>query len=173
MVLREVLDRPRIDRRALAGYRRERVLEATLPLALALMEGGVVGVIADKLYAVHPFWLAFIAATPMASNLASYAWARLARGRRKVPFVTALQLAMVALIAGVALAPLGNAGAALLIGSMVGVRLLLAGVTTRRRTIWSLNYPRAVRARLTGRLQIITSLAMAVSSLVAWGCMTT
>ncbi len=44
--------RPRLDRLALRGYRRERITEFTVPVALALMEGGFVGVVADKVYHV-------------------------------------------------------------------------------------------------------------------------
>ncbi len=164
---RWLLERPAVDRRALRGYRRERVTEITLPVALALMEGGFVGVVADKVYHVHPAVLATITAVPMAANLSSFALARLARGRRKVPLITGMQSAMVALVALVAMAPEGTLGAVALIGSMAGVRLLLAGTITLRSTVWSLNYPRPVRARLTGRLQILTTLTMTLSSLAA------
>lgn len=162
-----LLKRPEIDRRALQGYRRERVTELTVPIALALMEGGFVGVVADKVYHVHPFVLAVISAAPMFSNLSSFLWARLARGRPKVPFVTALEGAMVALIALVALAPEGQLGAGYLVTATIMTRLLLAGSITVRSTIWSLNYPDAVRARLTGRLQLLTTITMALSSLTA------
>ena len=50
---------------------------------------------------------------------------------------------------------------------MVAVRLMLAGAITIRSTIWSLNYPREVRARYTGRLQLLTSFTLAGSSFVA------
>ena len=159
--------RPPVDRRALRGYRRERVTELTVPVALALMEGGFVGVVADKVYHVHPAVLAVITAAPMFGNLSSFAWARLARGRRKVPLVTGLQAAMVGLIALTSLAPEGALGATVLVGSMVAVRLMLSGAITIRSTIWSLNYPREVRARYTGRLQLLTSFTLAASSFVA------
>jgi hypothetical protein len=164
---RTLFERPTIDRRALAGYRRERITELTVPVATALMEGGFVGVIADKVYHVHPAVLALITAAPMFGNLSSFVWARVARGRRKVPLVTSLQGAIVALVAIVAFAPLGDAGATLLVSSMVASRLLLAGMVTIRSTVWSLNYPREVRARLTGRLQVFTTLTIASASFLA------
>jgi hypothetical protein len=49
---------------------------------------------------------------------------------------------------------------------MILSRLLIAGIITVRSIVWSLNYPRSVRARTTGRLQIITSLITVVISSV-------
>ena len=55
------------------------------------MEGGFIGVIADKVYHVHPGVLALITAAPMFGLLSSFVWAQLALGRRKVPFTTSLR----------------------------------------------------------------------------------
>ena len=64
----------------------------------------------------------------------------------------------------IALAPVNQAGAWLLVLGMVLSRLLITGIITVRSIVWSLNYARAVRARTTGRLQIITSLVTVVIS---------
>ena len=125
------------------------------------------GVIADKVYHVHPVVLAVIAAAPMFGNLSSLLWSRWARGRRKVPFITGLQTATLLLVGLVALAPDGAAGAWVLVSALVGVRLLLSGEITLRSMVWSLNYPRETRARLTGRLQIMTTLVLAGTSFLA------
>lgn len=167
MRLRALFERPSLRRDALRGYRRERIMELTLPVASAMTEGGFVGVIADKVYQVHPATLAVIVAAPMFGNLASFFFARLAVGRRKVPFIVALQTGMVALVALIALAPEGTGGAWLLVSSVVAARLLLAGIVTVRSMVWSLNYPRDVRARVTGRLTILAMLTVSVTSLVA------
>ena len=163
----DLFERPELGQRALEGYRRERLNQLTLPIGLALMEGGFVGVIADKVYHVHPAVLAVTAAAPMLGNIASFAWSRLARGRRKVPLVTALEGAICLGVAVVALAPSGPWGAALLVGALIAVRVLIAGEVTVRSTIWSLNYPREVRARFTGRLQVAMTLSMALTSFAA------
>jgi MFS family permease len=163
----ELFERPELGRQALEGYRRERLNQLTLPIGLALMEGGFVGVIADKVYHVHPAVLAVTAAAPMIGNIASFAFSRLARGRRKVPLVTAIEGAICIGVALVALAPPGPWGAALLVAALVAVRVLIAGEATVRSTIWSLNYPRDVRARFTGRLQVAMTLSMTLTSLVA------
>ena len=60
----------------------EKLSEFTLPGALVLLEGGVVGVIAAKVYDVEPFTLALISAAPMFANLSSLLWSKLASGRQ-------------------------------------------------------------------------------------------
>ena len=51
------------------SFRAEKAAEVALPAALVLLEGGVVGVIAAKIYQVSPFVLALVSAAPMfASN---------------------------------------------------------------------------------------------------------
>jgi hypothetical protein len=135
--LRGRLERPEIAPLALAGYRRERIRDLSFPVAMALMEGGFVGVLADKLYHVHPSVLALISAAPMFGNLSSFLWVRLAHGRPKVPILVRLQLFFLAFVALVAL---------------LMSRLVLGGIVTLRSLVWTLNYPRDTRARVTARL---------------------
>ncbi len=160
------LGRPAIGAAALASYRYERRTELGLPIAGALLEGGFVGVIADKVYHVHPAVLALITAAPMFGLLSSVVWARLAAGRPKVPFITALMASVVGCVAVIAMLPEGPAGGWVLVGALVAARLILAGVITIRSLVWSLNYPREARARLTGRLQVLTIGTMTVTSLL-------
>ena len=65
------------------SFRAERAAELTMPAALVLLEGGVVGVIAAKIYQVEPLTLALISAAPMFANLSSFFWSRLSAGRSK------------------------------------------------------------------------------------------
>ena len=150
--LRGHLERPEIAPLALAGYRRERIRDLSFPVATALMEGGFVAVIADKLYHGHPSVLALISAAPMFGNLSSCLWARLAQGRPKVPILVRLQLFFMAFVALVAFLPSGAVGAAVLTVAMVMSRLGLGGIVTLRSLVWTLNYPRDSRARVTARL---------------------
>ena len=123
--------------------------------------------IAAKIYQVPPFVLAVITAAPMFGNLSSYFWSRLANARTKVRFANAVQLATIACVLAIAMAPVNHAGAVLLVLGMILSRLLITGIITVRSVVWSLNYGRKVRARTTGRLQILTSLVtVIVSSLV-------
>ena len=160
------LTRPQIAAAALASYRYERRTELAMPIAGTLLEGGFIGVIADKLYHVHPSVLALITAAPMFGLLSSVLWARLAAGRRKVPFITALMTGFVGCVATISILPNGPLGAGLLVGSQILARLILGGIITIRSVIWTLNYPHEARARVTSRLQILTILTMTSTSLI-------
>jgi MFS family permease len=129
------------------------------------MEGGFVGVIADKVYHVHPGVLALVTAAPMFGLLSSFVWAQLALGRRKVPFATTLMCLFVGAAAVVAMLPKGPVGGWLLVASMIAARLLLGGIITIRSLVWTFNYPREARARVTSRLQFVTISAMTTTSL--------
>ncbi len=149
------------------AFRYEQLSELTLPVAFTLLEGGIVGVIAAKIYQVPPFVLAVITAAPMFGNLSSYFWSRMANARTKVRFANGVQLATIACVLAIAMAPVSHAGAVLLVLGMILSRLLITGIITVRSVVWSLNYGRAVRARTTGRLQILTSLVtVIIASLV-------
>lgn len=149
------------------SFRYEQLTELTLPVATTLLEGGIVGVIAVKIYQVPPLLLAIVTAAPMFGNLSSVVWNRLASARAKVGFTSIVQALTVACVLAIALAPANHWGAALLVLSMVLSRVCMAGVVTVRSVVWSLNHVRAVRGRTTGRLRIITSLVtVLVSSLV-------
>ena len=127
------------------SFRAEKASELTLPGAVVLLEGGVVGVIAAKIYAVEPMTLALISAAPMFANLSSFFWSKIAAGRSKVAIACLLQALIIACVVAVALVPSGNWGAFVLVSSMIASRVLLAGVITVRSVIWSLNYARHQR----------------------------
>ncbi len=156
--LKRLVARPSLPDAAQRAFRYEQLTELTLPVAFTLLEGGLVGVIAAKIYNVSPAVLAVITAAPMFGNLSSFFWSRLANARTKVRFANVVQLLTMLCVLAIALAPVSEAGAWLLVLGMVLSRLLIAGIITVRSVVWSLNYARSVRARTTGRLQIITSL---------------
>ena len=160
------LRRPPIQQVVLASYRFESLRDLTTPVGTALMEGGFIGVLADKVYHVHPTLLALISAAPMFGNLSSFLWARLAQGRRKVPFLLGLQGLFALCIGAMALLPAGGAGAVGLVCAMVLSRLVLGGIVTMRSLVWTLNYPREVRARVTSRLHLLAIATMTATSLL-------
>jgi hypothetical protein len=84
-----------------------------------------------------------------------------------VPFLIGLQLAFAALVAGVALAPTGadSMGSWVLLFCLIGARLVLSGVIVVRSLVWTLNYPREVRGRITARLGLLQTLTMAATAL--------
>ena len=149
------------------SYRRELLAELNLPIALSLMEGGFVAVVAAKTFNVAPWVIAVISAAPMFGNLSSFFWNRIAAGRPKVPMLTVLQSLVLLCVVAVALAPRSGLGTWVLLASVVLSRVLIAGVLTVRSVAWSLNYPRHVRARATARLQVVSSLMVVLTTSVA------
>ncbi len=164
---RERMRRPELHAVALASYRRERITELTFPVGMALMHGGFVGVVADKVFHVHPALLALISAASMFGNLSSFFWARLADGRRKVPLLVALLSGCVTCTAVIGLVPASPEGSLLLAGSVIACHLLQGGLSAVRGLVWTLNYPRDVRGRVTARLAILTTLTITLVSLAA------
>ena len=148
------------------SLQREQITELTVPVALAMLEGGFIGVIADKIYNVPPWMLALLTAAPMFGNLSSYLWNGVASTRSKVPLVVLLQVLTMLCLLLVAFAPASPIGITFLATGVVLARIFMAGTITIRSVVWSLNYVREVRARTTGRLQLITSLVMVVTSIV-------
>lgn len=153
------------------SYRYELTNALTFPVALAMIESSVVGVLANKAFQVPPYLFATIMAAPMFANLTSAIWAHLARGRRKLPFINGLQIAALVAVAAVAVLPATPVGAVLLTALVVVARCLLSGVVTLRSTVWRMNYPRHVRAQITGRLALIQSLIGATAPLAGYALM--
>lgn len=153
-----------------ASYRLE--LSATLlfSMALALIEGGTMGVIAKKAFGgvlahgeISLVFLsgavAIIAASGEMANVMSFAWAWLSHGREKMRVVNALQIAVGVLVAGTALIPLSTGGLIAITTLVLLARVCWSGIVTVRPSIWRTNYPRHVRAKIVGRfaaVQVIT-----------------
>ena len=154
-----------------ANYARELRSAFFLPWAIAATEGGVIGFIVRKLYdGIVPdntlnYAAGALIAAPALANITSFAWAIAARGKRKIPFITALQLAMMFCIAGIAASPRTPNGLITLLIAAFGARILLAGIVTVRATVWGVNYP-AQRAKLTGKVQTVS---VTITSIIAIG----
>lgn len=150
------------------SYRHELVNVLTFPIALSLVEGGVMGVLSRKVFDVPQMLFATIVAAPMFANLTSFAWARLARGRRKVRFITGLQAALLLGVAAIAVLPVEWPGPLLLAMLVIATRCLQAGIVTMRSIVWRMNYPELFRAQITSRLTVVNSIIMAVAPLVGY-----
>jgi len=144
------------------AYARELRSAATFSPAVALLEGGVVGVLSKTVFDVSNFGFAAIMAAPMFANLTSLFWTRAARGRRKARFVAGVMALLCVLVAAVASLPTTGLGSTGLVWAVVVGRCLLSGLITVRSAIWRLNFPRASRARLTGNVLLVASLVFAV-----------
>ena len=150
------------------SYRRELVASCAFPVGRALIEGGVVGVLAKFLFNVSEFQFATILAAPMFANLTSGLWARLTHGRRKAVFIAGLQSALMLLIASIAWLPTTRAGGGALVLIVILARCLIAGIVTLQSVIWRANYRRDTRAQVTGRFTVITAVVVAAAPLIAY-----
>lgn len=146
------------------SFRYEQLSELTLPAALVLLEGGIVAVIAAKIYQVSPFTISLITAAPMFANLSSFLWNILSAGKPKVAFANILQICSILCLLMVAISPINETGVIILVSSMIISRVLVSGLVTVRSVVWSLNYHRGNRAKATSRLQMIASLVTVLVS---------
>jgi hypothetical protein len=150
-----------------AHYRREMLAWLLLPAMMGAVEGNVVAVIAKNSFhdSVPEGWLnaavAVISGAPSFANIMSVVWAALAQGRHKIRAIVGLQLAAAMLIANVAFAPHSAVGLAMLTLGAVGAHVCWTGVVTLRATVWRANYPRAVRARLAGKIATVQTAMLA------------
>ena len=144
-------------------------------LCLGLVEGGTAAVMVRSLFGDQApalavdLVVAIVSAAPAWANLASMQYARRAQGQRKVSFLFPLLLALAACVGALALVPKSGAGLLLFLALYAAARLLWAGVETVRSVLWSVNYPSRLRARITGRITINTSIAVAITGLgIGW-----
>lgn len=155
---------PAFVRRA---YARELVGEVGFTFPLAMLEAGVVVIIATLLFDVGPFGLATIAAAPMFANFTSTLWARLMHGRAKAAMLAGFQAVMLVVVVGIALLPATSSSATSLVVLYVLARCVFSGVLTARTVIWRANYPRHSRSRITGRLMLINTMMLALLPIAA------
>ena len=146
------------------SFRREQVYELSMPVAIGLMEGGFIGVVAAKAFDAPAWVIAVTSAAPMFGNLSSFVWNRIAAGRPKVPMALALQAVVLLCVLAIALSPRNETGVWVLLVAVVTSRLCISGIVTVRSVAWSLNYERLVRARMIGRLQALSSLTFVVTT---------
>jgi hypothetical protein len=149
------------------SYRYEMRSALTFPLAASLAEGGFTGVVAAKYFQADAFLVALITAAPMFGNIAAMMWAELARGRPKVRFVSLLQLGVVITIASVALTSIMPLSAARWVFALqiILARILASGIITIRSVIWRANYPPYIRGQIIGRISMVATAMLMISTL--------
>ena len=149
---------------------REITANATMAVALGALEGGVVGVLVKTQFdgvaspTLINLAVALVAGAPAAANMASLWISGLAEGRDKTAWVSALMMLTSVFLIVMTLAPYTGSGLLLLTAAMIASRLAWAGVITLRAAIWRANFPRHVRARITGRITVIYSLIIALTA---------
>ena len=158
---------------ALVLYRRELLPWALAGGALGLVEGAAAAVLVKNVFAgqvsreVLNLAAAFVSGSPAMANVTSFLWANLAHGRQKVRLLVWLLASFGLVVTLIGVAPRGSAGLAVTVCSVLLARSVWTGVLTVRATVWSANYPRAVLARITGRIVVLTSLGMASTAALA------
>ena len=156
-------------------YRREILPWGLLGLALGLVEGATAAVLVKQHFAgVAPRFVVnlavgLVSGAPAFANVLSFVWANLAHGRARVRLMVALQAVFALLVGCVSFASRAAVGLLVTVASIVSARVLWGGILTVRAAIWTANYPRNVLARITGRIVIVNSIAVATSAaLVGW-----
>lgn len=161
------------ERSSEAAFRREIASWALLGLTLGLVEGATAAVLIKKnfAHAASP-WIvnlavAFVSGAPALSNVVSFVWANLAHGRARIGLVVALQAVFAILVGLLGVAPRALGGLAFAVVSILTARVVWTGILTIRAAVWSANYPRQAIARYTGRIVIVSSLAVSGAAAVA------
>jgi len=149
---------------------REVQVNALMAVTLGALEGGLLGVIVKTGFdqvAAPPMVnlaVAMVAGAPAFANAASLAFANLAHGRHKTRWVSSLMAACALCAIMIALSPISAGGLVWLVFWMIAARLCWAGVVTLRAAIWRANFPRHVRATITGRIAVTYSLLIAMTA---------
>lgn len=158
-----------------AAFRREIAPWALLGLTLGLVEGATAAVLIKKTFAqaadpwIVNLAVAFVSGAPALSNVISFIWANLAHGRTRIRLMVALQAAFALLVGLLGVAPRALGGLAFAVASILAARAVWTGILTVRAAVWSANYPRAAIGRYTGRIVIVSSLAVSLAAaLAAW-----
>jgi len=148
-------------------HKRELLAWAFLPMMMGAVDGGVVGILTKRLFDGHvdetvlDWVVATLAAAQGFANISSFLWSAMSHGRHKIRFITALKIAIVLMIAGVAFVPQTELGLLTLLLCVVGTRVCYTGIVTLRTTVWQANYPRENRAFVAGKIATVQALVLA------------
>ena len=157
-----------------ANYARELFSWFLLPLMLGALEGGTMAIIVKKMFAGTPgigpaeldFAVAAVSAAPNVANLTSFIWEGLAHGRKKVQFISGLQVVTCACVVLVAFIPLNLYGLFALTALIFISRAAWTGVITVRTAVWRNNYPRANRTLIAGKMAMVQAVVLALAGLL-------
>jgi len=158
-----------------AAFRREIAPWALLGLTLGLVEGATAAVLIKKTFAhaadpwIVNLAVGFVSGAPALSNVVSFVWANLAHGRARIGLMVALQAGFAVLVGLLGVAPRALGGLAFAVASILIARVVWTGILTVRAAVWSANYPRTAIGRYTGRIVIVSSLAVSLAAaMAAW-----
>jgi MFS family permease len=148
---------------------------AGLAFVGALLEGGVLGIIIKNGFMGQvEDWLLNLAVAvatgaPYFSNLFSFYWVKLSKGKSKAILVSNLAVLFCLCAILLALVPFNSTGLLFFLALVVISRVVWSGILTIRSNIWRANYPRYIRGKVTAKLATMASFIMAISgSILGW-----
>ncbi len=159
------------------NYRLELAGISLFSLSRAAFDGATIGVIVRIAYdgllpdQVLNWYVALLSSAPAMANIINFVWAKLSLAQHKVRFLTGLQLGVLAMVAMVAAVPDSAIGLPILTALVFGAWVCWSGFASVRTTIWRQNYPRHVRARVTGKLATVQMLVMGSVAAILGGAM--
>lgn len=139
--------------------------------ALAFVEGGTIAVLLKQTFSGqidarwHNLAVALAGGAGEIANLVSFGWIAASHGRPKARFINALQVGLVVFVAAIGLMPRSPAGLWGALALVMSARICWSGVITLRTAVWRANYPSRIRARIVGRLSVITQVVLALLGL--------
>ncbi len=139
------------------------------------MEGGVLGVIIKNGFQNQVSdWLLNIAVAiatgaPFFSNLLSFFWVKLSRGRSKARLVSNLALVFCFCVFMLSFVAFTDIGLVFFLLVFVIGRIAWSGILTIRSNIWRANYPRHIRGKVTATMATLSALLMSATGIfVGW-----
>lgn len=154
------------------NYRRELTGIGMYSFGRAVFDGSTLGLIVRLSFdgvvetATLNWAVALLTATPSMGNILNFIWAKASHTRNKVRFLTGLQVAVMVFVAMLAAVPTTPVGLVALVLIVLAAWVCWSGAASVRTTIWRQNYPRHVRARVTGRLATIQLVVMGIVAAV-------
>jgi hypothetical protein len=158
---------------AVALYRRELLPWLLSGCTLGLVEGATAAVLIKRGFADSVpreglnLAVAFVSGAPALANVTSFLWANLAHGRERVGLLASLLGLFGLTVGALGFLPAAARGLVVAVLAILLARIIWSGILTVRAAVWSANYPRAILARITGRIVIMTSVGMAGTAALA------
>lgn len=153
--------------------RSEMTTWASLAFVLALLEGGVIGVLIKNGFdgQVNDWLLnmsvAIATGAPFFSNLLSFYWVKLSHGRDKALVVSNLAVIVCLCAILISFVPFNSFGLVLLLILLVVARVCWSGIMTIRSNIWRANYPRHIRGKVNAKLATLAAFLMSLAAISA------
>ncbi len=146
---------------------------AMASVAVAMTEGGFTGVVVKNTFAGHVAndWLnpgvALAAAAPAMANLMSFYWADYGAGKAKARTISRLLICAALGPLLLMLVPLNQLGLIAFIALIFLSRIFWTGALTLRSAVWRANNPNESRASFMGKVSVLGSISMALTSALA------